>query len=106
MTIAMAYTYSTLSNCFRAAGVEIIMFIRAKRSWFRRAAVAATALATVALCTGTLAQPTAAQVYPGYSYPAASAKRKRFSGLASTEFPVSCRNPALRQRLLKRYLKR
>src|SRR5271166_6812477 len=68
MTIGMAYTYSTLSICFRASRGERVMFICAKRSWFRRVAVAATALATVALCIGPLAQSATAQTYnPGYT---------------------------------------
>ena len=79
VTTGMAYTYSTLLVCFRAFRVEITMFIRAKQSWFRRVAVAATALATVALCIGPLAQSATAQVYPGYS----SAPSQTYPGYSS-----------------------
>src|SRR5271168_1182846 len=101
MTIGMAYTYSTLSICFRAPRVERIMFICAKRSWFRRVAVAATALATVALCIGPLAQSATAQGYnsgytsapsqtypgyssPGYSYQAPAAPAQGYAGYGSS----------------------
>jgi hypothetical protein len=97
MTIGMAYTYSSLLVCFRASRVEIIMFICAKQSWFRRVAVTATALATVALCIGPLAQSATAQGYnpgytsapsqtypgyssPGYSYQAPAAPAQGYAG--------------------------
>jgi hypothetical protein len=79
MTIGIAYTYSTLSICFRASRVEKTMFIRAKQSWLRSVGVAAAALATVALCFGTLARPATAQVYPGYS----SAPSQAYPGYSS-----------------------
>src|SRR5208282_5324326 len=96
MTIGMAYTYSTLSICFRASRGERVMFICAKRSWFRRVAVAATALATVALCIGPLAQSATAQtynpgyssapsqVYPGYSYQAPAGPTQGYAGYGSS----------------------
>src|SRR6516165_11988931 len=68
MTTGMAYTYSTLSVCFRASRVETIMLIRAQHGWFRRVGVAAAAVATAAFLIGVPAAPSAAQAYgPGYS---------------------------------------
>jgi hypothetical protein len=68
MTIGMAYISNTLLIVFRVPRMEKRMFVRAKQSWFRRVAVAATALATVALCIGPLAQSATAQGYsPGYT---------------------------------------
>jgi hypothetical protein len=76
MKLEMAYTYNTLSVSF--PGVEIVMLVRAMRSWFRRVGFAAAVLATASLTLGAMPRPAAAQYYggyggyggyPGYGYP-------------------------------------